>query len=382
MQGKDTINSTFNLLFSPIINKIFNQQLSDLEVDEYVKKLKTLQMIKLIAFAQLEQQQGLRDISNNLNNDDFSKAMELDSISASQLSRRLRDLPTELTESLFKSVALQAAREIGSNSLRQNLGQLYLIDSTTISLCLSQYPWAYFRKTKAGIKVHLRLKFHDKEVLPDKAIITPAKPAEKTQMNDLVVEEEDALNVFDRAYVDYKKFGSYCEKGIRFVSRLKSNSLVEVVEELPLNLESNIKKDQLVYLGKDRTTKMNHLIRLIETEDSEGNPVIIITNDFELAAEEISDIYRNRWQIEIFFRWLKQNFHVKHFYRLSLQAVENQLFIALTAYCLLVLLLCRLDCTISSSFHLISPCFLGSLQLCSGLFPRAHSVSSSLAILL
>lgn len=236
-------------------------------------------------------------------------------------------------------MALQAAKEIGFNTLKQCFGRLYLIDSTTISHCLSQYPWVYFRKTKAGIKVHLRLKFHDKEVLPDKAVITPAKPADKTQMDTLVVEEEkDALNVFDRGYVDYKKFDSYCENGTRFVSCLKSNALVEVVEELPLNLESNIKKDQLVYLGKDGTTKMQHPLRLIETEDSEGNPVIIITNDFELAAEEISDMYHNRWQIEIYIKWLKQNFHVKHFYGLSQQAVENQLFIVLTAYYLLVLL--------------------------------------------
>jgi transposase len=94
----------------------------------------------------------------------------------------------------------------------------------------------------------------------------------------------------------------------------------------------------IVYLGKDGVSKMNHKVRLIEVEDTGGNPLIIVTNDFNLSAEEIGDIYRYRWKIELFFKWLKQHFQVKHFYGLSKQAVENQLFISLIAYCLLMLL--------------------------------------------
>lgn len=155
---------------------------------------------------------------------------------------------------------------------------------------------------------------------------------------DALVVAKDALNVFDRGYLDYKKFDSYCNNGTRFVSRLKSNAIVETLEEFPTNPDSLIKKDYKVILGKDGTTKMQHPLRLIETEDTEGKPVIIITNDFELSAEELSDIYRYRWQIELFFKWIKQHFCVKHFYGLSQQAVENQLLIALIAYCLMMLL--------------------------------------------
>jgi len=203
---------------------------------------------------------------------------------------------------------------------------------------LSKYPWAEFRKTKSGIKLHLRLQFFNGNILPDHAIITPAKRVDKTQMDDIVVTEKDALNVFDRGYLDYKRFDYYCENNIRFISRLKSNALVEVVEECDVKAESNLKKDQIVYLGKDGVSKMEHPVRLIEVEDTEGKPVIIITNDFNLSAGEIGDIYRYRWKIELFFKWLKQHFHVKHFYGLSKQAVENQLFISLIAYCLLMLL--------------------------------------------
>ncbi|WP_429163721.1 IS4 family transposase [Desulfitispora alkaliphila] len=338
MQGKDIINSTFHQLFRPIFSKNFYQQLTELEVDKYVKKLKTDQLLKLFVNAQLEQYRGLRDISNNLNDDQFSQAINLDSISASQLSRRLRKLNPKIVQQLFYTLIREANKGIGFNSLRQTLGRLYLIDSSTISLSLTRYQWAKFRKTKSGVKLHLCLNFCDGEALPEKAVVTQAKPADKTQMDALVVLNDGALNVFDRAYVDYKTFDVYCANGTRFVSRLKNNALVEVVEERPVKPESPIIKDQIVKLGKDKTTKMEHQLRLVETKDTEGNPIIIVTNDFEQEAEAIGEIYRCRWQIELFFKWLKQHLKIKHFYGLSKEAVENQIYIALITYCLLMLL--------------------------------------------
>lgn len=206
MQGKDTKISTFHQLFLPLLSEQFQEQLINLEVDKYVKKLTTTQLIELLAHAQIEQQPGLRDISNAFNNEEFSKVLGVDSFSASQISRRLRDLPTKAVELCFQDIQLQFAKEVGFHTVEQWLGRLRLIDSSTISLCLSRYPWADFRKTKAGIKLHLRLKFWGNDVIPDRTVITPAKPADKTQMDNLVVEEEDALNVIDRGYVDYAKF--------------------------------------------------------------------------------------------------------------------------------------------------------------------------------
>ncbi|MBZ4688507.1 MAG: transposase, family [Clostridiales bacterium] len=338
MQGKDTVNSTFHQLFRPIFNKNFLEHLKKLGVDKYIKKLSALQLIILVVYAQLEQLSGLRDISNSLNNKNLSKAIKLNSISFSQVSRKLKDLPSGVLNILFKSLATEIIKDVGVNALNKHLGRIHLIDSSTISLCLSQYRWAEFRKTKGGIKLHLRLRFFEEGVIPEKAIITPAKPSDKTQMDVLVVEEKGAINVFDRIYVDYKKFDSYCKNGVRFVTRLKKNAIKHIVEELPVDPNSPIKKHQIVYLGNPVTYKMKHKLRLIETEDTEGNPIIIITNVFELKPEEIGDIYRNRWQIEIFFKWLKQHLKVKHFYGKSKQAVQNQLFIALITYCLLKLL--------------------------------------------
>jgi hypothetical protein len=163
-----------------------------------------------------------------------------------------------IVQELFKKVIAQIGVKLGSRNLEQGSGNFYIIDSSTISLCLSKYPWAEFRKTKSGIKLHLRLQFFNGNILPDHAIITPAKRADKTQMDDIVVTEKDALNVFDRGYLDYKRFDYYCENNIRFISRLKNNALVEVVEECDVKAESNLKKDQIVYLGKDGVSKMEH----------------------------------------------------------------------------------------------------------------------------
>lgn len=337
MQGKGTTKSTFFQLLEPIFLKKYQESLQSLEVDKYVKKLKAYKFTILIILSQLEQLTCLREISNSLHNKELSEALKLKSISPSQISRKLKSMPLEVAQSLFFALVQQISTQMGFHSIRQGVGRLYLIDSSVISLCLTRYLWASFRRTKSGVKLHLRLRLFKESVLPDAAVITTAKKADKTQMDELVVEEKDAFNVFDRAYVDYAKFDSYCENGIYFASRLKKSALVEVLEERSV-APGAIQKDSIVLLGKDGSTKMQNPLRLIETKDSEEKPVIIITNNFTLDAEEIGDIYRYRWQIELFFKWIKQHMRVKHFYGYSQQAVELQLYIALITYCLLMLI--------------------------------------------
>jgi hypothetical protein len=334
---KDTKLSAYSQLFQPFFHEEITEQLEKLEADKYVKKLTTVQLIQLITYAQIQQQDCLREISNNFHNPDFQINFGLESISFSQISRRLRDLDPETVKLLFGHALRELSIRTGIKNATKELGRLHLIDSSIIGLCLTQYPWAVFRKTKSGVKLHLRLKFWDGYFLPDQAIITNAKVADKRKMDELVIEDEDAMNIFDRGYVDYKKFDQYCEGSTRFTTRLKGNAIIEVIEEYPVSSNSPILKDQRVYLGNNHT-KMTHPVRLIEVLDTKGERVVIITNDFGLKAEAIGDIYRHRWQIELFFKWIKQHFSVKHFYGTSQPAVENQLFIALCSYCLLMLI--------------------------------------------
>ena len=201
---------------------------------------------------------------------------------------------------------------MGINKVNRELGAIGIIDSSTISLCLTRYPWAVFRKTKGGVKLHLSLRFINGVTIPEEAIIAPAKQNDRKQMDGLVTESEDILNVFDRGYVDYEKFDYYCQEGIRFVPRLKDNAIVGVIENQSINQDSPVESDMVVKLGTS-VKKMKHNLRLIEVTDTQGNLIRIITNDFHFSPEELGDIYRHRWQIELFFKWIKQHFCVKHF---------------------------------------------------------------------
>ena len=334
--NKGTKKSTFKQVFSALSQ--LNQRFEAMNADRYMKKMSTMQLVELMVSAQVNQEPALRDISNSLNNEDLKSEIELDSIHASSISRRLRVLRTEIMQMLFKSLVTHFGLKNGFDNIDKELGHIYLIDSTTISLCLTKYPWAKFRKTKSGIKAHLRLKFSGDGSIPDEVVVTPAKRSDRTQMDELVVDETGALNVFDRGYIDYKKFDEYSEKGILFVTRLKSNAIVNVIaDHHPVDPEGVVDSDQIILLGEGKK-QMKHDLRLIETRDTEGNQVLILTNDFARSAEEIGDIYRYRWQIEIFFKWIKQHLTVKHLYSTGCQAVENQIYIALVTYCLLALL--------------------------------------------
>ena len=338
MQDKNTTESTFFQLLGPILSQELWQKISNnvAFIDKYAKKLGTVQLVQLVMNAEMQHYGSLAEISNSLNEDEFAKAIHLESISTSQISRRFREMSTDVAGIIHKSVVQTLGLKLGYNALRQSLGRLYLIDASTISLCLTQYLWADFRKTKGGVKLHQRIRF-DGDSIPDAATITVARKSDKSQLESLIVEDEDALNVFDRGYLDYKQFDDYSGKGIRFVTRLKNNACVEVLRELEVDEESVIEEDLIVRLGKGKN-RMKHDLRLVITMDTKGKAVMILTNDFNITAEEIGTIYRYRWQIELFFKWIKQHLTIKHLFGKSKAAVVNQLFIALITYCLMMLI--------------------------------------------
>ncbi len=151
----------------------------------------------------------------------------------------------------------------------------------------------------------------------------------------MLVTDPDALFVFDRGYVDYKKWDDYCDAGIRFVTRTKDNFIINIIDEKPVD-GANM-TESIVLLGDPKKTIMRHQLRLVHTVDSKGAPVDILTNDFKMSALEISEIYRSRWKIELFFKWIKQHLKVKKFYGQSANAVHSQIWLALITYCLLLL---------------------------------------------
>jgi hypothetical protein len=345
---KDNIKSTLTEYLIPLNHKMMFQQIQKLELDKYVKKLDCVTTTRLFVFAQLMQMQSYTDISAKVQqNKKLQQSIGLESISISQLSRKLRDMDAAFLQAVFKDLVQQLFRKLGEGKATNKLGSIHLIDASTISLCVSKYRWAEFRKTKSGVKLHLRFIHEKNGSYPDEAILTSARPADKTQMDALVVEDPNALNIFDRGYIDYRKFDLYCAKSIRFVTRLKSNADIHVIEEKPIDPNSGILREAIVRLGNKNSYLMEHPLRLIECLDSEGNRIRILTSDFNLTVEEISDLYRSRWQIELFFKWIKQHLHVKTCYGTSKNAVYNQIRLALITFCLTLLM--QKNCTYSGS---------------------------------
>lgn len=330
---KNTLFSSFGKWLSPICAKTFTERVTAADQDKYVKKLTTLSYFKLFLHAQLYQRDGLREIADDLLSKGFQKELGITSISASQLCRKHNQVDPALLEQVFMDLVQRIRQSTAPSSLRRDFR---IIDSTTIGLCLQKFKWAEFRKTKAGIKLHFRLAYIDDDAtIPEKVLMTPAKKNDRSQMDGLV-NEKGMTYVFDRGYIDYAKFDDYFEQGIFFVTRTKKNTVIRVVESFTLPEDSQVLSDQMVYIGTPQK-RMENVLRLIHTQDSEGNPIAILTNRFDLEADEIGQIYRERWAIETFFKWMKQHVRIKSFYGTSEQAVMNQVWIALIAFCLLVL---------------------------------------------
>jgi hypothetical protein len=171
---------------------------------------------------------------------------------------------------LFKNLLNKIAQKKSFGFIQQRLGKLYMIDASIISLYLTRYPWVKFRKTKSGIIMHLRLSF-DGIAVPDEVIVTRAKIADKKKLDELIVVDLDALNIFDRGYVYYRLFNKYCKKGILFVTRLKDNAVVEFIGQRPVEEDSLIEENIDVILGTN-SRKMEHKLRIIKTDDSVNRP--------------------------------------------------------------------------------------------------------------
>jgi hypothetical protein len=333
---QDTTQSTFNQVLKQFPYDEFLRFITDFGVDKYIRKLFVIKLLYILIIAQISKIESLRELAGKVKNDlALQKIVKLDSISASQLSRRLRDIKSTFWADTFIAVSKATLVKTAAFAYREpKENRIHIIDSSTISLCLTKFRWADFRKTKSGIKLHQRLQIQNGGSYPDKAILTPAKVSDKSQLDELVTTDPDALNVFDRGYVDYKKWDEYCNAGIRFVTRLKEGALVDVIEQHPI-AGTNM-TESTVTLGNPKTTGMKYQLRLIQTRDGEGNPIIILTNDFSMDVFEISEIYRLRWQVELFFKWLKQHLRVKRFFGTSDSAVYGQIWIALITYCLLM----------------------------------------------
>ncbi|WP_257348638.1 IS4 family transposase, partial [Pseudalkalibacillus decolorationis] len=197
---KITPKTSFGQWFSPINLQLFEENVKTMKLDHYTKKLTTDSFLKLLLFAQLHETESLHALSDCLFDDQLQIGTNLDSIRVSQLSRRLNTINPEIFQRLYLDLVVQIQRKTNHAKITM---PLKIIDSSTLPLNLTNHKWAKFRKTKAGVKLHLRLVFAEKGVsYPEKAVLTNAKEHDRSQL-EVMVDDKECMYVFDRGYLDY-----------------------------------------------------------------------------------------------------------------------------------------------------------------------------------
>jgi hypothetical protein len=303
--------------------------------ERYTKGFTCWGQFVAMLFCQLGRAHSLREITGGLRSCEGKlKHLGITAPPHSTLAYANEHRPWELYQQVFLQLFERCrVQVVGKNKFRFK-NKLISMDSTTIDLCLAMFDWAKFRQTKGAIKLHLLLD-HD-GYLPSFALITEGNVSDVKVARQFHF-DPGTIVVDDRGYNDYALFGRWTAQGVYFVTRMKDNALYEVVGEKEVPQNRNVLKDEMIELrGPKAIEKCPHPLRRIEVYDSETEEVLVfLTNNFKVGATTISAIYKERWQIEIFFKALKQNLKIKTFVGTSANAVKIQIWTALIAMLIL-----------------------------------------------
>lgn len=286
-----------------------------------------------LCLAQVAGRSSLRDIVSNLSAQ-TAKLYHLGSarVTRTSLARINECQPYTLYEALFHKLLARCHGLAPRHGFRFH-NKLYSLDATTIDLCLSVFPWAKFRQTKGAVKLHVGLD-HD-GLLPSFVAVSDGKTHDVTVGRTLDL-PADSIVVMDRAYIDYTWFNALNNKGIFFVTRQKRNATYRIAERRPVLKSKGLTCDQTIFIAGTKAKACPIPLRRIGYRDPEtGKHYVFLTNNFRLAAKTIADIYKARWQIELFFKCIKQNLKIKSFVGTSKNAVLTQIWIAMCTYLLL-----------------------------------------------
>ena len=290
-----------------------------------------------LSMAQLSGRNSLRDIVENLSAQTH-RLYHLGSarLSRSNLSRINEDKPYSLYEALFGKLLNRCQGTVPGHHFRFK-NPLYSLDASTIDLCLSLFPWAEFRSTKGAIKLHVGLN-HSGHI-PEFVTVTDGKVGDVT-VGRTINFPKGSIVAIDRGYNDYAWYNQLTKKGIFFVTRLKSNAKTRIVTSRPVLKNKGLTCDHTIeFTGTLTAKKCPAQLRRVGYRDPKtGKHYIFLTNNFKLAAKTIADIYKARWDVELFFKWIKQNLKIKAFIGTSKNAVMTQVWIAMCVYLLLAFL--------------------------------------------
>ena len=310
--------------------------------DKYVKTFSCWNQLAVMMFGQLSNRESLRDLvlathahANKAFHLGFGKHASKSTLADANANRDYR---------IFEEFAYRVmaeARQCRATEIFKLGGKVYAFDSSTIDLCLSVFSWALFRKKKGGIKLHT---LYDIETqIPTFFHITPAR-IHDTRAMDAIPYEENSFYIFDRAYNDFGRLFTINGVGAYFVVRGKKNNDFKPMR-WKRRLPAGVLSDAIGYMAGQLTmSKYPEKIRRILYLDPESDRTFIFfTNALDISPLKIAELYHNRWQIELFFKWLKQHLKVKKFWGVSENAVRIQIYTAVTAYCMMAIVQKKMD---------------------------------------
>lgn len=309
----------------------FERLVKETGAEYRAKGLSSWSQFVAMLFCQLGGAHSLREIEGGLKSCEGKLThLGIEAPVRSSLSYANGHRPWELFEKLFYALFEKvAAKVVGKRKFRFK-NKLVSLDSTTIDLCLSMYDWAKFMRTKGAVKLHLVLDHEG--YLPRFAVITDGKVSD-VEVARHIEFAAGTIVVEDRGYTDYELYDRWTRNGVYFVSRLRDNAIYEVLEDRVALEAKGVLKDQLIRLSsKHAVERCSHVLRRIEViREDTGEILVFVTNHHGLAASSVAAIYKDRWQIELFFKALKQNLKIKTFVGTSANAVKTQIWTALIA---------------------------------------------------
>jgi hypothetical protein len=337
------------LLFAQLMDFLpwtsFARSVARYRGDRRVRNLTCAEQFRALSFAQLAYRESLRDIEACLNaqpNKLFAMGFR-SPVRRSTLAEANESRDWRIYAELAQRLMLQARKLYAQESLGMDLdAAAFALDSTTIDLCLSLFPWAHFRSTKSAVKMHTLLDLRGN--IPSFIRITTGDVHDVNILDEIPL-QFGAYYILDRGYLDFFRLHRIHLFGAFFVTRAKSNLDASRLYSRPADKQAGILADQSIALnGYDsRKDYPSHLRRIRFRDPETGKSLVFLTNQFNLPAATICALYKSRWQVELFFKWIKQHLRIKAFYGTSENAVKTQLWIAISVYLLVAIVKKRLN---------------------------------------
>jgi len=323
----------------------FRRCIQRYEGNKHIKRFTCQDQYRCMAFAQLTYRESLRDIEACLNaqhNKLYHMGIRT-TVARSTLADANEKRDWRIYADFAQSLIQTAQRLYAKEDLGLELNNtVYALDATTIDLCLSVFPWAHFRQTKAAVKLHTLLDLRGN--IPSFIHISDGK-LHDVNVLDILLPEPGAFYVMDRGYLDYERLYQLNQASTFFVIRAKSNLQFRRIYSHPVDKDTGLRCDQTIALSGFYTAKHypDNLRRIKYYDAQTDKQFVFLTNNFSLPALTITELYRYRWQVELFFKWIKQHLRIKTFFGTSQNAVKTQVWIAVSVYVLVAIIKKRLN---------------------------------------